>query len=156
MKTPVAVLICLPLLLSGCGDSSLNPFNWFGGRGKEARDVGATTDAGTPTDTDPRPLVAEVVAARLDRKPGGAIVHAVGLPPRQGHWDAELTAENFGDPVDGVLVLQFHAVPPPRPWPAGTPQSRQLTAATFLSDQDLAGVRQIVLRGATNARSLRP
>ncbi len=155
MKTPIAALLTAALMLSGCGGSSLNPFNWFGGGNKEKTlDVGASADPGAVT--DPRPLVARVVAARIDRKPGGAIVHAVGMPPRQGHWDAELVAENFGDPVDGVLVLQFRAFPPPRPWPAGTPQSRQLTAAMFLSDQDLGGVQRIVVRGAGNEQTLRP
>jgi hypothetical protein len=155
MRLPVSGLLILALVLAGCGrirDSRLNPFNWFG-RSQEVRVV-AAADAVVPGKPgDPRILVAEVTEMEVARQPGGAILRATGLPPTQGWWDAELVAENGGEPVDGVLSYRFVVDQPRGATRVSTPQSREVTAATYLSDIRLAGVTRIVVLGTANSRS---
>lgn len=145
----IAALICT-LLISGCASvrqSRINPFNWFG---QSEQSVNVTVVQ--RQQTDPRPLVLQVTEMRIDRAPGGAIVHAVGLPPRQGYWQADLVRARGVQAEPGVLVYDFRAWQPVTRTGAGTPFSRELTAARFLTDQDLAQVRTIVVRGQENQR----
>lgn len=154
MKTPLPVLLCSALALGGCGDSgvNLNPFSWFGG----GQQTAIITVVETGAIDDPRPLTAEITAARIEPIPGGAILHAAALPPRQGFWEPVLLVENEGTPEGGVLSFQFRASPSPAGTPSGTAASRRITAGVFLSDQTLQGVRQIVVKSAGNQRTLRP
>ncbi|WP_095589280.1 hypothetical protein [Actibacterium ureilyticum] len=150
MKRPlIAALICT-LMVAGCArvrDSRINPFNWFG---QSEQSVNVAVVQQQPA--DPRPLVLQITDLRIDRAPGGAIVHAVGLPPRQGYWQAELVRARNVQAEPGVLVYDFRAWQPVTPTGTGTPFSRELTAARFLSDQDLAQVTTIVVRGQENQR----
>jgi hypothetical protein len=150
MRKTVAALSVL-LVLSACGglrESRLNPFNWFG-QGREARvEASAETVA-----RDPRPLVAEVVSLSVDRMPGGAIVRAMGLPPTQGYWEAELVAAE--DSPAGTLAFEFRIAPPPEPRRAGTQRSREVLVGRFLSTARLEGIRTITVIGAENRRSAR-
>lgn len=151
MRAPLLAVLAATLVLSACSgvrQSRLNPINWFGGS-TEQRVAVVTAE-----EVDPRPLVAEVTEMAVERMPGGAIVRAKGLPARQGYWDADLVADTAAS-ADGVLVYQFRVAPPAGRTPAGTPPSREVTAGTFLSDQDLLGVRTIVVRGTLNQRSAR-
>ncbi len=146
------ILGCLlgATVATGCArvsNSALNPLKWFG-RGAEVR---VAADAITRTDT--RPLVPEIVALQVDPTPGGAVVSAVGLPPLQGHWDAALIREP--DAAPGVIAYSFRAVPPPLVTRVSTPRSRKLTAGAHLTRQDLAGIREIRVSAATNARAVR-
>lgn len=155
MRLPATIFLALTVALSvaGCDrvrDSKLNPFNWFG-RSEEAPAVIPETASGIPN--DPRTLVAQVVTLDVATAPGGAIVRANGLPPTQGWWDAELVAENGGKPVDGVMTYRFVVAQPIGVKPASTPQSREVTAAVFLSNIDLEAISRIVVTGATNSRS---
>ncbi|NHX27948.1 hypothetical protein HA397_28830, partial [Escherichia coli] len=132
-------------------ESRLNPFNWFGKDSEETVEI-VIPEGGV---TANRPLVAEVASLRVDRTPGGAIITATGMARSQGYWDAELVAEFDEQPVDGVLSYQFRAYPPLARLPEGSPRTRELTAAHFVSDQTLEGVRSIVVKGASNQRSSR-
>ncbi|MGC9369330.1 MAG: hypothetical protein ACP5DX_07325 [Paracoccaceae bacterium] len=156
MRTPLLAVLSVALLLGACGrvrDSQLNPFNWFG-RSTEQQVVAGTAPAAQPG--DPRPLIQQVLEMRVEQIPGGAIVHAMGLPPRQGYWKADLVAENDGRPDEnGVLLLSFRAYQPVEDTPQGTQPSREITAGLFLSNQDLEAVRTIIVRGAQNQRSSR-
>ncbi len=131
---------------ASCGriaDSRFNPLNWFG------RDRPAVVTQVAVV--DPRPLVADVVSVRVDRTPEGAVLTAVGLPGRQGYWDAALV------PVaadTGVLAFQFRLMPPPGPTRVSTPPSREVTAGRFLSPVDLRGIREVRVMGARTARSV--
>jgi hypothetical protein len=150
------------LVLAGCGtirESRLNPVNWWGGSSSEAPSL-APRDGYPETIADTRPLVAQVVTMQIDRAPGGAIVRATGLPATQGWWAADLVAEvqtTGGHPVaeNGVMSFQFRILPPPVGTRSGPQQSREVTAAVFLSDQELAGVRTITVKGRDNQRSSR-
>lgn len=155
MRTATTALLIGALTLSACGrvaESRLNPFNWFGR--SEAAPAATPVPAADAVPEDGRLTVAEVTGLEVTRTPGGALVVARGLPPTQGWWDAELMALNDGVPVDGVLTYAFRVAQPPESRRVSTPQSRELTAGVFLSDQSLDGVRRIVVQGTANSRSV--
>lgn len=150
MTRTIAALLVAALAVTGCGrirDSKINPFNWFGGSKTETVQV---VD-GVPQ--DPRPLVQEVTGLEVARQPGGAIVTATGVPPTQGWWDAELVRDGDGTAEDGTLTYRFVVKAPLELRRSSTPQSREVTAAVFLSDIGLQDVRKIVVQGASNSRS---
>jgi hypothetical protein len=141
--------------LAGCGDSSmnsLNPFNWWGG---DDVAVEVTPDGEV---VDPRPLIGEVTALVAESTPGGVIIRATGLPPTQGFWDAVLLPDSpeLIPDEDGVLGFDFRAAMPLVAQPVGSPRTREIVTGYFLSNQDLAGIRSVTIRGERNARSLRP
>jgi hypothetical protein len=135
------------LVLTACapgGTSRLSPDNWFG----RSNAAPVASQANRPALN----LVAEVTSLRVEPVPGGAIVHATGLPDQAGSFDSRLVQRDTTDA--GVLFYEF-AVEPPRVQPsAGTPTAREMIVGTFVSDQSLAGVRQIRVRGARNAQSV--
>ena len=136
--------------LAGCGgfrNSRLNPRNWFG------RSEPRETIVLPAARQDPRPLVDEVLSLSVEPMPGGAIVRARGQTPTQGWWKAELVPL----PIDenGVLVYEFRLFPPAARTDVNTPQSRQVDVAIYISDVRLERVREIVVQGASNARSAR-
>lgn len=150
MTRTIAALLVAAVAVTGCGrirDSKLNPFNWFGGSKEETAQV---VD-GVPL--DPRPLVQEVTRLEVARQPGGAIVTAAGVPPTQGWWDAALVPEGDGAAKDGVLTYRFVVKAPLELRRTSTPQSREVTAAVYLSDIRLQDVTKIVVLGASNSRS---
>ena len=152
MRLPVTGMLVLAMTLGACGtirDSRLNPFNWFG-RSEVVEVPAEGVVPGRPYDT--RSLVSQVIDMEVARYPGGAVVRATGLPPTQGWWKADLVAENSGFPVDGVLTYRFVIAAPLTPKPVSTQQSREVTAATHLSNIKLDEVRQIVVVGAQNSR----
>lgn len=152
---PVASSILRPVLaaslivaLAGCGglrDSKLNPFNWF----KRSDTRTMVEVPGDPAES--RPLVETVLDLVVEPIPGGAIVRARGLPPTQGWWDAELVPVPQEDM--GVLVYEFRLMPPDRATDANVPRSREVDVAIYVSDIKLEFVNEIIVQGATNARS---
>jgi hypothetical protein len=157
MRRPLAAAMVLAVLVGGCGfgKSRLNPLNWFGQSKKtEVQNVDPVTGVPLPV-PDARGMVAEVTAMRVEKVPGGAIIHATGLPPTQGWWNAQLIAENDGKPVKGVLRFRFVIMPPPGTTAVSTPQSREITAAVHVTDFQLQGVRAISVTGSRNARTAR-
>ena len=154
MRLPLTLALIAVTGLTACGfgQSRLNPLNWFG-RSKEVPVAAAPEVAGKAAVEDGRQLVQSVLSMTVEANPGGAIITATGLPPTQGWWKAELVAL----PVDdkGGLVLEFRVAQPPKPWPAGTEWSREITAAYALSNIKLGGISEIVVQGATNPRASR-
>ncbi|MBC7138964.1 MAG: hypothetical protein H5U17_09480 [Defluviimonas sp.] len=146
----LALVLMLAASLGACAtvrDSRVNPFNWFGGAQSQP-----TTTAPVEQVADGRALVDQITRMELKRRPGGAILTVAGLPPTQGWWDAELVPQDQDEiPADGVLTYRFVVAKPDRPTRQSTPQSRELTAGRFLSDQTLAGVRRVVVVGARNS-----
>lgn len=142
------VVLGLGLTLAGCGglrDSRLNPFNWF--RRSEPRE----TIVLPGEEADSRPLVDTVLSMAVEPIPGGAVVRARGVTPTQGWWEAELVARDVGD--DGVLVYEFRLLPPKGRTDVNTQRSREIDVAIYISDIKLQSVREIVVQGASNARS---
>lgn len=155
MRFALFALLTAALLLGGCAkarDSRLNPFNWF-----QRSEAAATLEpaGGYKVATDLRPLVDQVLSLVIEPVPGGALVRATGLPATQGYWSAELVAVADGVPVNGVLTFRFVTTPPPAPSRVSTQQSREITAAVFVSAIDLAAVRQITVLGSRTSRSTR-
>lgn len=154
MRLPPKTLIlslAAVMALTSCAsvrESRLNPFNWFG-RSKEAK----ADEFGLAAVKDARPLVEQVLTMVIEPTPQGAIVRATGLSPMQGYYDAELVPR----PVDdkGVLVFDFRIKPPPEQKPVGSPRTREVTVAAALSNIALQEITQIVVQGASNARSSR-
>ncbi|PWK62221.1 hypothetical protein [Roseicyclus mahoneyensis] len=143
----VTLALALILSLAACG-SRLNPFNWFGGDREErivAREVVETTPG------DQRQLVAEVVDLAVDPTPQGAIVRAMGRPPVQGFWEAELVEV---ERTEGAIVYEFRVFPPLSQTREGTPQSREVVVAANLSNFDLSGIRTVTVIGAQNRRTV--
>lgn len=155
MTRGAAILtLTMALVLSGCGfgQSRLNPFNWF----RSGPDVETMDPVTVQERRDRRPLVAEITSLAVEHTPGGAIIRVTGLPPEQGWYDAELVNEDRdGMPVDGVLSYSFRARPPLEPTRVSTVQSRELTAAVFVSDIVLATAQQIRVTGSQNSKAAR-
>lgn len=154
-RTALLTLAALPVGLSACArlrESRLNPLNWFGGS-RRRRTRSEATAAET---ADGRQLVREVTEMVVEQVPGGAIVRATGLPPTQGWWKAELKSDTRGRPDEnGVVTYRFLVYQPLTQTRVSTPQSRELTAAVFLSDIRLEAISEIVVQGETNSRASR-
>jgi len=153
MTRLIAALTLVALIASGCGfrDSSLNPRNWFG----RDRNTQVVVVAGEPTVVDPRGIVNEIVALKVDRLPGGAIITAIGRPQSQGYYDGALVPVNAEQPDKGTLTYEFRLLPPKTQTAVGTPPSRELTVGRFVSDQTLQAVRRIEVIGQQNRRTVR-
>jgi hypothetical protein len=148
MTRALTVLACL-LILASCGQSRLNPFNWF----KRSAPVETIVVAEAPADA--RALVADVVSLNIDALPGGAVLRATGRADMQGYWQAELVLREGPDADPAKLIYDFRVFPPLANTAVSTPQSREVTVAVYLSDIDLNGVASITVQGASNARAVR-
>lgn len=110
-----------------------------------------------PYDTpqgDPRALVDQVVSLRLERNRGGAILHAIGLPPQQGFFDGDLVPLDDGKPVKGMVSFEFRIAAPAAPTRVSTQASREVLVGLFLTNQQLADVRRIRVIAAQNSRTV--
>lgn len=151
MRLPLLAALAAVMVLTSCGavrESRLNPFNWFGR--SEPRQV---QEFLPNQPADPRPLVDQVLSMVVEPFPGGAIVRATGLSPTQGYHKADLVAREVDE--NGVLVYDFRILPPPEPKRVGAQQTREVTVAATLTTAEMAGLREIVVQGAQNARSSR-
>ncbi len=150
--TRIITALLLVSFVAACGQSRLNPRNWFG-RDKESLNSASVTVA--PVNVDPHGLVDNVIKLKVDRLPGGAIINALGLPKTQGFWEAELVPLNGEAPVKGVLTYEFRLLPPAALANAGSKISREVVVGRFVSDQNLIGVRRIRVIAAANSRTVR-
>lgn len=168
MFKPVAVVLLSALVLTSCGtvrESRLNPFNWFGR---------STSTPVATVESDVNPLIprrrasvfrnnesdaaytgwdiGEVSEMLVERRPGGAVIRATGVSDRQGPFEVRLVKiEEESDAQ--TLTYALRGIQPRGP--RGTDWSRTLTAATWLTDNELAGIRTIRVRGARNIRAVR-
>ncbi|MBV2360997.1 hypothetical protein KUH32_14625 [Thalassococcus sp. CAU 1522] len=163
-----ATLILAAFILTSCGsvrDSRLNPFNWFGRSQPEA----VTDGTGTVNPLIPRRRaslfrdeqddayrgrpVAEITELLIERRPGGAILRVTGVAERVGPFDVRLIEDEQAGEA-GTLSYTLNALQQAGPRDTG-PNARTVTAALWLTDQDLAGIRAIRVAGASNARVTR-
>jgi len=151
MTARIIILVTLVFGLSAC-ESRFNPMNWFS-KGEET--VALYPEGGFPADNEQRGAVAQVTEFLVQHAPGGAILQATGLTPRQGYWSGELVAENDERPVDGVLTYVFRIAEPYGQTRVSTAQSRKVIVAHFVSDIKLQGVRVIRVVGEQNSRTAR-
>jgi len=170
LRTParLSLALCGCLVLSACGgglsNSWVNPVNWFGNSRSEAIDPRRATNPLIPPPRlteRPKPVYAgqpvdQITDLRVERLPGGAVVRVTGVTDVIGYFDVRLEPDNAqGDPVDGVLGYTLRAVRPARTVGVGGAAARTVNAAVSLTDQQLSGVRQIIVRGARNQRTTR-
>jgi hypothetical protein len=149
MTRALTLLTVLTLVLAGCGDSRLNPRNWFD------RSQAEPTLGPVSTTEDRRPLVPSITELTIERTSTGAIVRAAALMPTAGYWDPELVAENNGRPRDGVMTYRFVAARPRQAVTVPSPGPRTLVAAATLSIYDMEQVREVVVIGAETTRRAR-
>lgn len=162
MKKTLGILLMSALVLSACGrvrDSAVNPFNWFGG--SETVETEADAEEVNPLipqkrnsllDREEAPyagtLVADLTTLKIERVSGGAIIRVKGVASTQGAFDVRMQPENDDhEAVKGVLTYTLLAVQPPG-FRQGPAQSREITAAVFRTDQELANVRTIRVVGS--------
>lgn len=154
MTGRILIALSLILSLSACSDGmSLNPKTWFGGGGPEK--VALTPEGGYRDSQDFRIPVQQVTALRIEKTTAGVIVYATGVPPRVGYWDAELIAENNGDPVNGVISYVFRIAEPRWNQPSGAPYARTVHVAQFISNAKLRDVSSVRVTGETNSMTAR-
>ena len=167
MRIILTTALVSALALPGCGGSSggsaYNPLNWFGKSRNETvapeaknalipKKSGLRREQAAPEGV----AVAQILALAIEPAAGGAILRVTGLAPTLGAYDVRLVPE-FDLEIDGPLqTLQYSLKTEysTRSRPAAPQRSRELTAAVFLSDEDLKGVREIRVSGAENARSV--
>ncbi|MFY9209516.1 MAG: hypothetical protein WAO69_00145 [Aestuariivita sp.] len=159
---PIVALTLTVFLLAGCS-TRLNPFNWFGGS-EEVIDVGTgeinpllPQDSGggmfdRPEDVYPGVPIDQITELRIDRTRSGAIILVQGLASRQGPYEVQLTPANpDNEPVDGVLTYTFEIIYPSFNTPVGPEATRRVTAASAISNEQLAGLSRVRVVGARNA-----
>lgn len=169
MSRSIATLLALSVTLSACGESRLNPGNWFG-RSREAP-VEQTAEQTNPLIPRERngffnsrrareeanayrgQPVDQISGIVIEQVPGGAIVRAEGVSRFQNVYDVRLTpvAED-GKPINGVLQFRLEAVIPDKPIRGGSEQVRTILAGVALTNQDLEGVNAIRVAGVQNAQ----
>lgn len=149
------------LVLTGCGNSRLNPMNWFG-RSRSEVVVAPSTNPLIPTKKGFRRAKAgysgravdQITGLVIERVPGGALIQITGLAATQGSYDVLVEPDNKDElPVDGVLTYTLKARLPARP--QGAPATREINAGHFITDQQLEGVRSIRVLGARNSHTVR-
>ena len=166
MKKTLSVIVLSALVLSGCGsmrDSRLNPMNWFGRSSSEPvavqREVNPLIPARRASifrqekdDSYKGWLVGEVSELRVERRPGGAIIHATGVADYQGPYELKLVKLD-AETGEGVLTYELKAYQPRTG--VGSEWSRTVSAAVWLTDNDLAGVNTVRVKAARNIRTAR-
>ncbi|MDJ0821684.1 MAG: hypothetical protein QNJ09_07745 [Paracoccaceae bacterium] len=166
MVKALSVLLVSALVLTSCGtirDSRLNPFNWFGRSTSEPvasetvnplipRRRASIFRASRDETYLGRP-VAEISQLVVERRPGGAIIRVEGIADRAGPFDVRLIKDD-GASTGPTLAYTLRALQAAGPRNLG-PRARTVTAAVFVSESDLLGIRTIRVTGARNAQVTR-
>lgn len=154
-RSTLALLCVGSLGLAGCGMfGSLSSVNPFDGPAPVATPTGPidplVPERKVTQVVDQRAPAASITGVQRDRTEGGVIVTAFGLAARPGAFNAELRFEGrSGTTLRYSLVMQY----PQQATGSGRPS---VTAATFIPDAQLDGVRSIVVQGQSGSRSVRP
>ncbi|MGH1424676.1 MAG: hypothetical protein ACRBBU_08105 [Pseudooceanicola sp.] len=98
----------------------------------------------------------QITRLTVERIPGGAILRIEALAAAQGSYEVVVEPATFDDlPVKGVLAYTLRAKLPRGRLRVGNDASRRIVAAHSLSDDQLAGVRQISVAGKRNTLTTR-
>lgn len=161
MRRVIPALLVATLTLSACGgfrESNFNPRNWFGGSRSEPVAADAKNALIPPKSGISRPdfvyqgqNVDQVTELALERIPGGAMIRASGVARRQGAYDVRLVPQ--GAPDAGVLTYDLQVLYPRNRTSQGPAQSRTVTVALALTDQQLDGVRTVRVVGLQNQQT---
>lgn len=167
MIRPISVLVLSALILGGCAtvrESRFNPFNWFGR--STSQPVVATDEGVNPLIPRRRSIfqareaapyagrpIGEISELLVERRPGGAVVRVTGVADRLGPWDVRIVAVDAETDED-TLTFDMRNLSQPGP-SGGSDAARSVTAAIALTDQQLAGIREIRVKGARNIRTVR-
>lgn len=166
MFKPLSVLLVSALIVTSCGtvrDSRFNPLNWFGRSTAEPATASKDVNPLIPrrrasifrTERDESYRgweVGEVTALVVERRPGGAIVRATGVTDYQGPFELKLIkVEEQSDEDTLTYALRAYQ---PREAVGGT-RSRTVTAALWLTDNELFGIREIRVLAERNSRVTR-
>ncbi len=148
MTGKIILALFAVLVIAGCS-SDFRLFSWGNARSKatEAPDISFQT---------PRHLAPQIIDLKLEPTAFGAIIHATGMPHRQGYYDSELVPVRAQSTDEGTLTLEFWLTPPEEPTRAGTPVSREILAATQISARNLSKVKLIRVISASNSLTVRP
>lgn len=144
--------------MTGCGqiaESRYNPMNWFG----RAQPVvsGDQTPGTLPSivpasflarNADARPLVPTVTNLEVLRGASGGILRASGQTATAGYYNAELVLVAI---ENGVATYDFRVQAPAQPLSGQT----GITVAEPLTNTELNGIRQFIVRGAGNSLTVR-
>ena len=161
MKSFIFLLLTASLLTTGCEstrDSKANPFNWFGGSKKEGNQSDAKTalipkkklTLFTMKKTEAVYLgqpIDKLSTLVVDEVPGGLLVQVTGMAQKTGFYNGQLIPLDSADPA--VRDYRFDIIQP-TDTARGSPASRTLSVAVYLTDQDLEAIRVIRVRGANN------
>ncbi len=103
----------------------------------------------------PDPVALPLRTAQADRALDGTILRAEGVSPTQGYYGAQLKPANeTRSDANGVVVLDFVAIPPSGPQNIGPERTRVMRAALFFSDGELRKIKSFQIKGATNAMTI--
>lgn len=160
MRTSVLILLTSTLALSAC-QSRVNPLNWFGNDRSDA--VITESNPLIPDETEEgrsffaqeqevayvgKPIE-QLSSVEVHRVSEGQLVMAVGVSAVHGAHTARLVPREGGI-ENGVLTLDFMAIPPLEPIVGGSDVSREITAAIVLTEQQIAGLRTIRVASTRN------
>lgn len=169
MQTPITVMVLSALVLTSCGtvrESRFNPMNWFGSSTTVRADIRPDQEGYNPliprrqesifrqskVETYAGIDVDDVTELHVERRPGGALIRAVGVTRYQGPYAVRLV--KLDDESDaGTLTYALRAEQ--YRGPVGPVAARTVTAAVWVTDNELATVSTIRVRGRNNVRSSR-
>lgn len=168
----LAILSIAALGLVGCGgggsgsagsaSSGLNPLGWFSGSKKQES---IEPKGGYVTKQDSGVPIARITSARWEPLYEGRLLVVEGLGTTKGWWGAKLVTEvpqpegRLRPDENGVLRLRFVGLPPLdntfEAANAAQPGVDTLRVSMTVSNEALAGIREVVITGGTNAVTLR-
>ncbi|MDO5648011.1 hypothetical protein [Paracoccus sp. (in: a-proteobacteria)] len=165
MTRPILPLMLIAATaLSGCGrmgDSGWNPLGWWGSRSTAPQTL--APEGGYRDQSDRRPGVPQVLAARWQPSTEGRLLVVQGFAPVKGYSNAALVTAapqpggRMAPDADGVLRLRFVALPPAEGTPTlpATPATDTITVAQSLSHVQLSRITAVEIMGAANTISIR-
>lgn len=160
----LTLLLLMAVFGLGACTSNWNPVNWFGRSKEVAVQPAAAVNPLIPVSNNilKRPeaqyggiQVASITELKIERVANGALIRVRGVADVQGSFDVRLVPQNQGDAASGVLSFELRALHPPHAVRGGSEQSRQVTVAHRMTEQQLQGVRTIRVSARENARQSR-